>query len=464
MPPPTAAGPTPAAGGPAASKCVALLRASTIPIQVTLCPADVTAQQPPLPCFFNVPRRSVLAALWAPLSESFSDSIADFGTPPPMWLMLEADEARLAAGEKSVQPIPWQVPVGAIADTLGSRSRAPAPARNDMSFIGLELPLRLVAHMSPPPPKTTAWRIQRAKECDILAQQCLKQGLMARFGGLRAFYKAAPEHIAAFAAGSLAHRVGAAAEHEAFRAATEAILRVGRTVCVHDGDTPRLPVTVHRAGRRFTTTIDTPITKAAKAAIDAAAKQEREQQARREAEAAAAKEAATATAAASFDKEGQASHDQQPQSQTQKAGPEGASSPAGSQPASPAAPAQGTPPRTNSTASAAEPETPHNMRHGSPLQVVTPRANAPEDSSNAHSDSLLLARAIAAALTPEELSEAGCNLRDVDAPPAEPFLHPRLLVLVGGLRPLLTTPLAWAMEHLVYADLALHVVVIDSGV
>jgi hypothetical protein len=148
-------------------------------------------------------------------------------------------------------------------------------------------------------------------------------------------------------------------------------------------------------------------------------------------------------------------------------------------------------PSNSSAVGGMEPETPLHMQHGgTPDQPFSPEGPAADgagrtdvapalgstkgaleqkvesesspETFDAHSDELLLARAVAAALTPQELAEEGCNLADADSPPDEPFCHPRLMVLVGGLRPLLTTPLAWAMQHLVYADLALHVVVLET--
>uniref|UniRef100_A0A7S1WA53 Autophagy protein ATG5 UblA domain-containing protein n=1 Tax=Neobodo designis TaxID=312471 RepID=A0A7S1WA53_NEODS len=443
----------PAGDSDDAVRSIELLRASTVPVQVSLCPADVTAKKQPTPCYFNVPRRSLLAALWAPLSAAFSEYIADFGTPPPMWILTEADEALLARGEK-VQPVPWHSPVGALVDSVCGRmpTRPMDPATDNTSFINLALPLRLVAHMAPPPPKTVAWRLHRAKDAEILAQQGLKQGLMARFGGLRAFYKAAPEHIAAFVAGNLRSQVGTAADHGKYREAAEAILKVGRTVCVHDGDTPRLPIAVHRGGKRCTVTVETPITSAAQDAIKA--------------QKAPASPLPAQAGGASSQPPGSEGKEGSAEAPGSPAEPPVAATTTAAAPSEDGVPS--TPKRDDSNATAgtatAEPETPYHMQHGSPDGLEEPASPgpAPPDTGAAHADTLLLARAVAAALTPEELAEPGCNLSNVDAPPAEPFCHPRLMVLVAGLRPLLTMPLSWAMQHLTYADLALHVVVIDT--
>jgi hypothetical protein len=390
-----------------ATVCEQMLRLATVPLQITLAPEDVTASAPPLPCFVCVPRASVLAAVWQHIVDTFTGSIADFGTPPPVWLTLDVAARSIvgaatllepqsgSSGSYTQQCLPWHMPVGAVVDSLAARGVSGA----------VELPLRLVAHMSPPPPKAHVWTLTRRKEVDILAQQCLKQGLMARFRELRPFYKAPPDDITCYVQGALSLQASESAKHARYAASVEAMLKNGRHLCAGDGAAPKLAIVVHRGETYGTVLLDTPVVAAP------------------------------------------VRHDS----------------------------FSGTVRSLGPTPTTPAPGLVHSATGGSELSATTStvavvqqapaldHAAAGDTTVHAHSSTLTFAHAVARALRESERAVAGCNLGpsvSLDSPPADMFQHPTLRVLACGVELPLDTPLAWVMQHLVYADLALHLVVV----
>ena len=190
---------------------------ATVPFLVSLSPADVAMTVQPPPLFVTLPRRSSLCALWSLLQPHFRQYVASVGASG-------ADGVQYWLEHASAGPVPWQYPVGAIADRC-----------NTLLGPSEFTPIELVAHVGAAPKKSYCVTLQTQKDCQILVQQHLKAALAIMFCDTRPFFKLSSKKTVAVVSAALAENGGC---DETERSAWEEMHK-------HGGDVLAWPVCVH---------------------------------------------------------------------------------------------------------------------------------------------------------------------------------------------------------------------------
>lgn len=143
-----------------------------VPLCVELCDDDNIAKPKPQPLYFLLPRSSLMLSIADKVREAFQNSVADFGSPPNLWLTVQGSA------------LCWHYPCSVCVDAAVAK--------------GASLPLTVTAHMSNSPLPPVVVPISSRRDQTLLAAQMYKQGCVTQYTTVKGFMNLAPAHFSAF--------------------------------------------------------------------------------------------------------------------------------------------------------------------------------------------------------------------------------------------------------------------------